>query len=206
MPRLAVVSLVLLVTVSTITAIQAPSNPSFCRNLDCPRYTVINTFNGYELRRYEPSQWVGTRDVTRTNQRNPKMFWKLFSYISGNNTEGLKIPMTAPVLNVQTPGVGINNQETVLEMLFMIPHDKQPYPPYPVDPTVYITRLPALNVYVKSYGGYSNQKKKLRRVEELKSEINDKTLYYSDHFYSAGYDSPWQRENRHNEVWLAARQ
>ncbi|XP_061168022.1 heme-binding protein 2-like [Saccostrea echinata] len=205
MLRPAVISTVLLITVSTTTT-QAPSNPSFCRDLDCPRYTVINTFKGYELRRYEPSQWVGTRDVTRTNQRNPKMFWKLFSYISGNNTEGLKIPMTVPVLNIHTRGVGINNQETVLEMLFMIPHSKQPYPPYPADPTVYITRLPAFNVYVKSYSGYSNPRRKLARVAELKKEINDTNLYYSDHFYSAGYDSPWQTNNRHNEVWLAARQ
>ena len=46
----------------------------------------------------------------------------------------MKIPMTAPVVDIYTPGVGQNNQQTVMEMHFMIPHNMQPYPPAPTDP------------------------------------------------------------------------
>ena len=57
--------------------------------------------------------------------------------------------MTAPVMNIYIPGVGENNQQTVMEMHFMVPHNMQPYPPTPTDPSVYITMLPSLDVYVK---------------------------------------------------------
>uniref|UniRef100_A0A8W8IBN5 Heme-binding protein 2 n=2 Tax=Magallana TaxID=2171616 RepID=A0A8W8IBN5_MAGGI len=152
------------------------------------------------------SQWVTTRDLMTSydSHKNSQMFFKLFHYISGNNTAGMKIPMTAPVVDIYTPGVGENNQQTVMEMHFMIPHNMQPYPPAPTDPTVYISMLPALDVYVKSFGGFSDHMTNLVKITELKNEINNSSLYYGDHFYTAGYDGPYS-VNRHNEVWLAAK-
>jgi hypothetical protein len=61
----------------------------------------------------------------------------------------MKIPMTAPVVTTYTPGVGMNSQQTVEEMHFMIPHNMQPFPPSPTDSTVYVTMLPSMDVYVK---------------------------------------------------------
>ena len=42
------------------------------------------------------------------------------------------------------------------------------------------------------------------KVTELKNEINNSSLYYGDHYYTAGYDEHFSF-NRYNEVWLAAR-
>ncbi|XP_052702441.1 heme-binding protein 2-like [Crassostrea angulata] len=184
----------------------ALNKPSFCRDLDCPKYTVLQSFPGFELRRYEMSQWVATKDlVTRYDAlKNSNMFYKLFHYISGKNTLGMKMPMTAPVLRTVIPGVGRNNQQTMMEMHFMIPHNMQPFPPAPTDPTVYITTLPPLDVYVKSFGGFTNHRMNLMKVEELKNQINNRNLFHGDHFYTAGYDGP-RSMNRHNEVWLVAK-
>ncbi|XP_048733058.2 polypeptide N-acetylgalactosaminyltransferase 1-like [Ostrea edulis] len=161
---------------------------------------------GYELRRYEASQWVATRNIITNydSRENSQMFFKLFHYISGNNTASMKIPMTAPVVTTYTPGIGMNNQQTVTEMHFMIPHNMQPYPPSPTDSTVYVTMLPTQDVYVKSFGGFTNHMTNLVKVTELKNEINNISMYYDDHFYTAGYDGPYS-VNRHNEVWLAAK-
>lgn len=43
---------------------------------------------GYELRRYEASQWVATRNIITNydSREKSQMFFKLFHYISGNNT------------------------------------------------------------------------------------------------------------------------
>lgn len=46
---------VLLLATGTMTA--AWSAPTFCKGLDCPRYTVIKSLgDGVELRRYEPGE------------------------------------------------------------------------------------------------------------------------------------------------------
>jgi hypothetical protein len=34
--------------------------PWFCHNLDCPRYTVLESTDDYELREYEAASWVST--------------------------------------------------------------------------------------------------------------------------------------------------
>ncbi|XP_061168025.1 heme-binding protein 2-like [Saccostrea echinata] len=134
-------------------------------------------------------------------------FSKLFSYISGNNERGLKIPMTAPVLSMYTPERGMfNNQWTMSEMLFMVPHNMRRYAPQPNDPTVYLKMLPEMDVYVKSYGGYSNYRTKLAKFRELKNEIDNRYLYNNNAFLSAGYNGPSDPYNmRHNEIWLVAR-
>lgn len=208
--------------------------PPFVRDLDCPKYTVLQSFPGYELRRYEMSQWVATRYlVTRYDaRRNTQMLHKLFHYIFEKNTLGMEMPMIGPWLMTVIPGVGRNNQQTVMEMHFMIPHNMQPFPPAPTDPTVYITMLPPLDVYVKSFGGFTNRrmnrrksfpgftnfrmylikssgvftnhKMNLKKVKELMNQINNRNLYHGDHFYTAGYEGS-SCMNRHNEVWLVAK-
>ncbi|XP_034326789.1 heme-binding protein 2 isoform X1 [Magallana gigas] len=206
--------------------------PPFVRDLDCPKYTVLQSFPGYELRRYEMSQWVATRDLLRgygalMNYRENKLVYKLFRYISGENTLGMKIPMIYPMLMTVYPEVGRNYEQSVMEMHFMIPHHMQPFPPAPTDPTVYITMLPPMDVYVKSLGGFANtrmnlrksftntrmnlrksftdNRMNLRKVKELMKQINNRNLYHGDHFYKAGYDGTSSMNRHDNEVWLVAK-
>ncbi|KAK3096902.1 hypothetical protein FSP39_004603 [Pinctada imbricata] len=174
--------------------------PAFCHDLDCPRYTLLKSFAGYELRRYEMTQWVTARTITNNYSRqiNSEIFFSLFRYISGNNTAGTKIPMTAPVLNIVTPG-STNEQSSVYEMHFMIPHNMQPFPPAPTEPTVYITTLPPMDVYVKTFSGFADMAQSEQMVTSLKHSINNASLYDNTLFMTAGYDGPYTIVNRHNE-------
>ncbi|XP_052697489.1 heme-binding protein 2-like isoform X2 [Crassostrea angulata] len=139
----------------------------------------------------------------------------------------MKIPMISPMLMTVYPGVGRNYEQSVMEMHFMIPHHMQPFPPAPTDPTVYITMLPPMDVYVKSLSRFTNHRMNLRKsfsnnrmnlrksffnnrmnlrkVKELMKQINNRNLYHRDHFYQAGYDGTSSMNRHDNEVWLVAK-
>merc|ERR1712011_8077 len=90
-------------------------------------YTVIQEFDGYEMRRYPSVNWVcseATYKMGRDSENN--MFMKLFRYISGANVEQEKVDMTIPVL-------------TKMKMLENRMRNKE------------------LTVFVHPFGGYANK-------------------------------------------------
>ncbi|XP_052792016.1 heme-binding protein 2-like [Mya arenaria] len=173
--------------------------PAFCHDLDCPKYTVMETNDKFEKRHYAPSVWVATTMNTTNYTRalNSQMFFKLFRYISGNNSAHQKLAMTAPVLTEHV-------FETSVAMQFMIPFAQQAAPPTPTEPKVYIRNVPETTFYVRSYGGFDSEDIKRQNVEQLKADLNTMGLKYTDNvFLTAGYDAPYAFV-RHNEVWLVA--
>merc|ERR1719209_1450451 len=75
------------------------SPPKFCRGNDCPKFTILNKTENYEVRKYESSRWASTT-VQNLHDLNGAMrtgFMRLFNYITGNNEKGEKIAMTCPV-------------------------------------------------------------------------------------------------------------
>jgi len=181
----------------------ASPKPAFCHELDCPKFTVLETNDKFEVRHYEPSVWVATSittfDYTKT-ESNP-MFYKLFHYISGNNTQNTKLAMTAPVVTEIVHGPG-PDCESNFTMHFMIPFDMQANPPQPTDPSVYIRYVPELTVIVRSYAGYSDDDMKRQNIEHLTMDLDAAGKQYADNmFFTAGYDGPFSFV-RHNEIWV----
>ena len=172
--------------------------PKFCHDLDCPK------FSGYEVRHYLPSKWVGTT-VTSTSYTTAtgEGFEKLFRYISGANKDGIKIPMAAPVASKIVP---LSGEESNYTTLFFVPFDYQENTPIPTDPTLAIINLPALKVYVKSFGGFITDELLKKKLKKLKEDLGKDGLgYVSEYYFAAAYDSPFRIINRHNEVWLKAK-
>ncbi|CAH2253148.1 Hypothetical predicted protein [Pelobates cultripes] len=59
--------------------------PDFCKGIKCPRYRVVNKYNGFELRAYEPTNWVTTNlDWSRNDHDIESGFFRLYQYISGD--------------------------------------------------------------------------------------------------------------------------
>merc|ERR1711976_735583 len=55
--------------------------PSFCKGLDCPKYTVLEQFEGYELREYEEAMWVSSEGrAVEAGDITGDLFMKLFYY------------------------------------------------------------------------------------------------------------------------------
>jgi hypothetical protein len=202
------VKLVLATLLVCITMAAGWTAPAFCKGLDCPKFTVVKQLgDGVELRRYEPGSWVSTSGTGM--QKDSAMrgsFMKLFDYISGGNSGKTKIPMTGPVLTKIEPGQGPNCEST-FTMSFYNPYTYQganaANVPKPTGSGVFISNLPAMEVYVMPYGGFSNPAMEQQKAAELIKKLEAaKEPFSTTHWFTAGYDSPYQLANRHNEIWV----
>jgi len=88
------------------------------------------------------------------------------------------------------------------EMSFYVDTKHQENPPKPNNPNLYITTRPELTVYTRTVGGFMNEEKWRKEMEELDKLIESKGLKIDkSHYYTNGYDAPFKLWNRKNEVW-----
>lgn len=178
--------------------------PAFYKGLDGPKFTVLKTLpDGIELRKYAPSTWVTT--AAEGADRDGAMrgsFMKLFDFISGSNDKSAKIAMTAPVLTKITPGQG-PTCASKFQMGFYLSSSAAPAPKAS---DVKITQLPAMEVWVLPYSGYSTSAVEKAKAAELAGKLTAAKVAFdaSGPWFVAGYDSPMQPTNRRNEVMLPA--
>ena len=201
----------LLATLLVALAYAAPSSrdwdgdePDFCHDLDCPKYTLASKKDGYEVRKYESSRWVG---VTMTSNdwygSVNEAFEMLFNYISGQNDKQTKIPMASPVATKIEPGQ--NGQPSNYTILFFTPFEFKEDTPKPTNPKLAIVDLPAITAYVISFEGFERDTQLLEYAEKLRSDLErDNEDYVKGAFFTAGYDPPYRFIGRHNEVWYLA--
>ena len=185
--------------------------PWFCHKIDCPVFKVLNAANAttaelWEEREYPSQEWTETyvsgMDLDKAERTG---FMRLFSYISGANAEDAKVAMTAPVLNYITPGEGPFCEDHY-NISFYVPYDLQGKAPAPTSPDVYSVMKPAMRVFVTSFGGYETYAKLQGAAAGLAQRLRDHgESFDSEHFYFAGYDSPFRVIDRHNEVWFVAK-
>jgi hypothetical protein len=181
--------------------------PWFCHELDCPEFTLVknHTDIGVEHRRYDAGKYASTVVTgVKYDKAVATGFWRLFKYISGNNEPQQKVEMTAPVTVRVIPSQGPFCEDN-FTISFFIPFAVQANPPKPSDAAVFIEHRPALDVYVKSFGGWAVGQKYLQAAADVTQTLTDAGVAIdTDHFYTAGYDSPFRLRNRHNEVWIMA--
>merc|ERR1712216_1111819 len=149
----------------------AAASPWFYHGLEGPSFTEKNTTSsGLEIRSYPESYWTATT-VTGKNMDSAgsEAFMRLFRYISGDNERNEKIEMTVPVLASVVPGQGPFCEEN-FTYHFYLPKKFQSNPPKPSDPRVTNVALPALDVAVISYPGWSNEKAVIENGRELFQE------------------------------------
>ncbi|KAI5107980.1 heme-binding protein soul2 precursor [Silurus meridionalis] len=175
--------------------------PWFCHDYICPAYTVVNTYESFEERLYEASQWI-TTDISSTKGSDVQEgFWKLYDFMQGENKEGMKITMTRPVLVSVLEGV--ENGDSQVSVSFFISADI--VLPEPNDETIKYKNLPSATVYVRVFDGFASEVNGLENVDKLKKDVQAAgKLFDKTRFEGAGYDSPWTLINRHNEVWIYA--
>ncbi|XP_072259175.1 heme-binding protein 2-like [Pyxicephalus adspersus] len=177
--------------------------PAFCQKADCPKYEVEKQYDNFELRAYEAIRWVRTPlESDFFGLEMVKSFRRLFKYITGSNVEEMKIDMTVPVViyvPLNQPPAGNST------MSFFVPHEVE-NAPQPTDPKVYLDNSPALNVYVRSFGGYALDPTFFKEAQFLAEQLRALGLEFEDSFYlRSGYNDPFTLLNRHNEVWVIAK-
>jgi len=180
--------------------------PDFCHGLQCPKYDVLKKTDDYELRQYSQSQWASALIVgVDYDQAVKEGFMKLFRYISGNNEAGKKIPMTAPVATIVQPGQGPACASN-FTVNFMVPFDLQGHAPKPKDAGVNITTAKPIKIYIRTFKGFAKGQDFVQEAAVLADKIGDSSLYYGAPYITAGYNSPFDFRERHNEIGLISRQ
>merc|ERR1712183_241423 len=112
-----------------------------------PQYTVLESNEDYELRKYPSSTWISA-DTNGANydDTSSSNFWKLFGYISGGNDANQKIDMTTPVItSMRTRSCSFCDM--IFTMNFYIPQTiVDSNVPIPTDGRVQIVNMPETQV------------------------------------------------------------
>ncbi len=176
-----------------------------------PTYTVLKSLgSNAEVRQYPATKWVQTTFATKASDFKDKTspsFWKLFNYISGQNSMAKKIEMTSPVLMAMTNSnpasvIGMNSDLSV-DMKFYVDKSAENDMPVPNDATVKVAQLPAATYATIRFGGYATMADYIEYRDRLVKALGDEAaMYDSVNMISAGYDAPFKFFNRRNEVWL----
>jgi len=166
--------------------------PSFCRDNECPQYTVPNKFENFEERCYPKTTWIKTT----------KGFMTLYGYIRAK-----RIKMTAPVLTESNLNAAKDNIVDS-QMHFYIPQNQvSKLVELPSDVTV--VEYEARCVYVLAFGGRIKLASTVvDRTKELKSYIENEGLAVKEGVLNLfGYDSPYVPDDqRHNEVMVVKKE
>ncbi|KAM8946406.1 heme-binding protein 2-like [Pelodytes ibericus] len=176
--------------------------PAFCRTYECPKYQVAKKYETFELRSYEASNWVTTElEVDSLGLGVYTSFKRLFDYINGQNSQGIKIKMTVPV-RIYVPLITPSDRNATMSF-FVSPALTSP--PVPLNKDVYLESLSPMPVYVKSFGGFALKSSFEKKAKFLSEELTALGLRFDTTFgTAAAYNDPLTFFNRHNEVWYVA--
>uniref|UniRef100_A0A3B1ILT7 Heme-binding protein 1 n=1 Tax=Astyanax mexicanus TaxID=7994 RepID=A0A3B1ILT7_ASTMX len=197
-------AVVLLLAVTAEARVGNSTDPtSFCTETkECLLFDLICEGEGYEVRHYDETKWV-TAEVEShfMDVAVMRAFRKLFKYITGENKDGINIDMTAPVITKVKDERHMLDQ-SVYVMSFLLPSAYQKYAPEPTDSSVYLTDMPEMDVYVRSYGGWMVSLTAKYYGYRLRESLNSvQASYNKEYHYDVGYNSPMKLTERHNEVW-----
>ncbi|KAH1074094.1 hypothetical protein J1N35_026422 [Gossypium stocksii] len=186
--------------------------PLNCGHLECASYTLIHSQPEFEIRSYSKATWVATPPISSPSYTYAVSigFKILFAYIRGNNDAAVKMNMTAPVLVNIHPRTG-HLQNSTYVVHFYMPQKFQRNPPLSAEAQP--VELPQHKyAAVRRFGGFMDDsnisvqlsalKESLKGTGRYKSSASNQHSGRSLLYSAAGYNSPFEHENRVNEVML----
>lgn len=190
------------------------------RSVDEPDYDVIERADSdhIEVREYDQILVARTTVDAEYDDASRVGFRRLFRYISGDNTVGDTIAMTAPVVTsrgaesgekiAMTAPVFQTSSDESWTMSFVMPakytiNDV----PRPTNPDVEVALIPARRVAVITFRGRYNDEIFATQRAKLESWIRDRGLEPVSAARLAGYDPPYTLPMfRRNEVHIDLRE
>jgi len=188
--------------VGSLPLSSSASQPQSCHLLsntqETPCFDLLNKTEHYQIREYHGNlYWISA--VSQSKDWNTAVgegFKHNFGYISGQNAESKKIPMTAPVLaSRSTRGVFVD---------FFLPTEFYP-PPAPTSDEVKLFQVRhRLRYAVMEFGGFAHETKFQTKLQELAERLKADGVQTGPMSSAvlAQYNSPFKLFWRHNEVWL----
>jgi hypothetical protein len=175
--------------------------------LEKPRYRVVEVFEEFEVREYEPYLVAETEVTGSREEAGNAGFRRLADYIFGKNEgsrkismtapvaqqegaapAGQKIAMTAPVSQQQRPGEG----PSTWTVQFMMPAGfTRETVPRPIDPAVVFREIPGRRMAVISYSGTWSEERYEKHLALLRAGMEKAGLQASGDPIWARYDPPF---------------
>ncbi|XP_057796080.1 uncharacterized protein LOC131012186 [Salvia miltiorrhiza] len=186
--------------------------PPTCSRIECPSYDLIHAGNGFEIRRYNSSMWASTQpiddDISFVSATR-RGFLQLFDYIQGKNDYQQKIEMTGPVITEVKPSNGPFCASSFV-VSFYVPKENQENPP-PAE-GLHLQKWGVTYVAVRQFGGFIADEELGEEAAALyasiagtewanaiaKSHAGEEVTEY----IVAQYNSPFEFQNRVNEIWF----
>ncbi|MDZ4168324.1 MAG: heme-binding protein [Coriobacteriia bacterium] len=200
-------------------------------SVESPRYEVLQSADGIELRRYAPYLTANARvHADGYGQAANVAFNALADYIFGNNTSSVSIPMTAPVtaaaargekIEMTVPVTAERARDEQLEaaeplctvrcadeyvVSFTMPSRFSSLDelPRPGDARVTLEAVPEHLAVALRFSGYLNDDAVAQSIARISEWIADQGLVAAGEPVAAQFDSPWKPWfARHNEVLVA---
>ena len=149
-----------------------------------PEYNIISSHDNIEVREYEPMLLASiTSSLDRKAALNDG-FKTLASYIFGKNSEGVKIPMTAPVMAEKV--------EKGWKISFMMPSSYNIRNlPLPKDSAIDIHEQKSQNYVVIRFSGFNSEENLTKNENLLNSYININKINVIGNVIYAFYNPPW---------------
>lgn len=174
-----------------------------------PAYTVIRSYDSFEVRRYEPYIVAETLVRGAADDVGNQGFKVLAGYIFGGNKGARKIEMTAPVAQTPTkiamtaPVLQSGSGDAYTVQFSMPPEWTLETLPEPSDPKVTLRAMPARTLAVIAYSGTWSQSRYEEHLKKLQDALAQAGLPWQGEPFWARYDPPWTPWFlRRNEIWL----
>jgi len=167
-------------------------------NIYTPQYEIISQNNYIEIRRYNKLNVIKTTEHLPYKEATYSGFRTLANYIFGNNTDNVKIPMTAPVITSFPTKENIDiafimNENYSIENL-----------PQPKTDKIIMQELHLGKVAVIHFGFWATPKRIRRQKNRLETYLNNNSIQHSSKFLVAQYNSPWiMPPFRKNEILVS---
>ena len=177
--------------------------------IDGPSYTVVQTYEAFEVRRYEPYLVAETVVSAAPEDAGNQGFRILAGYIFGSNKGTRKIEMTAPVAQsptkiAMTAPVAQRASAGGYVIQFAMPREwTLETLPEPLDSRVALRVMPPRTVAVIGYSGSWSQSRFEENLKKLEDALAQAGLRWHGEPVWARYDPPWKPWFwRRNEIWL----
>lgn len=184
---------------------------AMARATEEPRYTVVATHEGFEVRAYAPYLVAEVTVPGPADQAGNQGFRLLAGYIFGRNEGERKIAMTAPVTQSSAPvkipmtaPVTQSPAEVGFVVQFTMPGGfTLDTLPRPLDPEVRLREVPATRHAVLRYSGSWSESNYLSHLDTLRRAIAMAGLREVGPPVYARYNAPYVPSFlRRNEIWM----
>ncbi len=133
---------------------------------ETPKYLVIKKVNNFEIREYNETLVVASRQKGSRESSLSKGFSDLARYIGGHSEEQIKISMTVPVIQEKTL-----DKKYWKTIFFMPKKYSSTDAPNPVSKSIILKNMPKVRFAIIKFNGSPNKKILKEKADRLESWI-----------------------------------